>query len=277
MKLKDSFYYQPYQNLLKKGVSFADYSKKKNYYNQLAFLFEAACSREPYTKREAVFVYKVAKLYRKSPRTFLDISCGTGRHDRELAKKGLAVTGVDGSKALLLIARQKSKGIPYKHSDMRTFTVSHKFDCAFSLWESYNYLSREDDIKRFFQRCAKHINVGGILILDSRNFWRKDLPKKVILQRHFTDAGYDVDLLVRKRTILHDRVHEGLFIYCLQHKNGSQTIIVDQELVRTYTIQDLQRYCGKHLRLVKIFGDFDTTNQYKKAVSKRMIVVFQRV
>lgn len=278
MTIRNSFFYKPYQTLNGGGASFADFSKQKNYYNQLAFLFEEGSSRNPYTKKEADFVVSLAKKYcNQSNLSFLDVPCGTGRHSRHISKKGFSVTGVDGSGKLLRVAKQRDKITFYKKGDLRNFKVGRKFDCAFSLWESYNYLSKTSEMKAFLDGCAQHLKKGGILILDSRNFWREGLLKKKVQERSFRTSMYDVDLIIRKQTFLKKRVHEGIFMYfATNRKNGRQSVVIDQELVRIYDIRDIKRLALRKFDIIGSFGDFDIKDNYSKRQSKRMIVVLRK-
>ena len=278
-KLKDSFYYQPYQLLEKRKTSFADFSKGKNYYNQLAFLFEEASSRNHHTEKETDFLIELTRKYLNVDRPrFLDIACGTGRHDRILTKEGFQIIGIDSSDSLLKIARQKDKKTLYKKADFRTFKLREKFDCIFSLWEAYNYLSQQKDIKAFFKQSCLHLKSGGVLVLDSRNFWRKEASLKKVQSRNFQTDDYDVDLIIRKQTLLKERVHEGIFMYFLTNKkSGHQNVIIDQELVRIFNLRELEQAAGTNFKLLRTFGDFDFKKSYNKQKSERMIVVFQKI
>lgn len=277
MKLKDSFYYTPYQDIERKKDSFADYSKQKNYYNQLAFLFEDASSRSPHTQKEVEFLLQISKKNLGANFSFLDLACGTGRHDRILSERGFDVVGLDGSKELLKIARSKDKKTKYVQADLRQFSFADKAKCAFSLWESYNYLSQPKDIHAFFASCYEALDEGGILILDSRNFFKKGLPKHKFQERKFITDDYEVELYIKKRTVLEDKVHEGVFMYFLTNtKTGRQNLVVDQELVRVWRPSELTRLCIEKFKLIDKYGDFDVENKYDKDSSDRMILVFKK-
>src|SRR4051812_46712231 len=59
----------------------------------------------------------------RPPAEVLDLACGTGRHSREFAARGLAVTGLDYTESYLEQARKAAKKerlpIPFVHADMR--------------------------------------------------------------------------------------------------------------------------------------------------------------
>src|SRR5688500_8079313 len=107
MNIINSIYYTSYVKLLKNSVSFSDYSKGKSYYTQLAPLFDAMNSREELTQQEVNLLVRVAQEHTdKKVHAFLDIACGTGRHLKELTKRGYTGFGIDASRNLLEIARK---------------------------------------------------------------------------------------------------------------------------------------------------------------------------
>lgn len=239
MKLKNSFYYFSYKDLEKRGVSFADVAKKKNYYNQLGFLFEKACRNNPKTRTEALFIRDLALRSFPNP-SFLDMACGTGRHARILSQLGYDVTGVDNSKKLLTFAKRKDKKTKYIQSDMRKFNLNQKFDCIYCLWDAYVYLSKDDEMFSFIKNCHKHLNKNGILILQSRNFQNTSL-KRDSDETDFKVENFTVNLTRKRFTHIKDRVHEGIFMYKIESESENY-LIVDQELVRTYSLKDLKKF-----------------------------------
>ncbi len=274
MNLKNSIYYIPYKRLIKANISFADFAKKKPYYNEMAFLFEKASSRNLYTAKEAAFIANIAKRYLKHPRDFLDIPCGVGRHSKILSKRGFSVVGVDSSKQLLSLARKGDAKTRYIISDMRNFSLQKKFDCVYSIWDAYVYLSRPQDITEFIDKIYKHSREKSILILDARNFWRKN-PKDRLTKKTFTVGDYDIEAVAKRTTNLKDKVHEAIFMYALSgRKKGA--LVVEQELVRVYPIDELKKYLKNKFKIIKLFGNF-TQSSYNPDRSDRLIVVAQKI
>ncbi len=104
----------------------------------------------------------------------LDIGCGTGRHSRELAKRGYSVTGIDLSESLL----NKAKGIAIKDGlnidfqiqDARALTFSNEFDLAIMLCEGAFPLMETDEMNyQILQNATKALKDGGKLILTTLN------------------------------------------------------------------------------------------------------------
>lgn len=274
MKLKNSIYYTPYRNLIKTNVSFADFAKKKPYYNEMAFLFEKASSRNTYTKQEANFIIDITKKYIEQPKGFLDIPCGVGRHSRILAKNGFNVVGVDFSKQLLSLAEASDSKTTYVRSDMRNFNLKKQFDCIYSIWDAYVYLSRPEDISKFVTNAYRHSKNGGILILDARNFWQKN-PNDRLAQKNFSVGKYNINLLAQRPTNIKDKVHEAIFMYLLDDgKRGA--LVVEQELVRIYSLGELKRLLRGKFKIINLFGNFAKA-PYNRAKSDRLIIVARKI
>ena len=274
MKLKNSIYYIPYQQLIKANISFADFAKKKPYYNEMAFLFEKASSRNLYTEQEAGFIIDIAKKYIKQPKDFLDIPCGVGRHSKILSKNRFNVVGIDFSKQLLSLAKKTDTKTKYIRSDMRDFNARKRFDCIYSIWDAYVYLSRPKDIRKFIAKAYQHSKSKSILILDARNFWQKN-PTDRLTQKIFSVGGYNIEMVAKRTTNIKDKVHEAIFMYSLKSKKGG-ALVVEQELVHIYSISEIKRLLKNKFKVTKLFGDF-AQNPYHPDRSSRLIIVAQKI
>ena len=73
---------------------------------------------------EADFVERFA------PSSVLDGGCGTGRVGRELARRGVSVTGVDIDPEMLATARLKAPEIDWRIGDLATIDLARRFDAV---------------------------------------------------------------------------------------------------------------------------------------------------
>src|SRR5271155_2178344 len=100
----------------------------------------------------------------------LDLCCGPGRHAVEFAKRGLEVTGVDGSGFLLDRARERARdaGVPVEwvQDDMRRFRQPANFELACSLFTSFGYFADEADNLRVLQNVWESLRDGGVFVID---------------------------------------------------------------------------------------------------------------
>jgi SAM-dependent methyltransferase len=102
----------------------------------------------------------------------LDVPCGHGRHAVELARRGLAVTGVDLSEASLELAdaaaRAAGVDLDLRSTDMRRLGFHAEFDAALDLFTSIGYGSETDDAA-VLGGIRRALRPGGRLLLDTAN------------------------------------------------------------------------------------------------------------
>jgi 2-polyprenyl-3-methyl-5-hydroxy-6-metoxy-1,4-benzoquinol methylase len=104
----------------------------------------------------------------------LDIGCGTGRHSRELAKRGYNVTGIDLSESLLKraeeLAEKDGLKINFLHQDARALTFSKEFDLAIMLCEGgFSLMETDEMYYQILQNAAKALKDNGKLIFTTLN------------------------------------------------------------------------------------------------------------
>jgi len=108
------------------------------------------------------------------PRRLLDVGCGTGGHAIELARRGLALTGVDLSAAMLAHARDKAAVLPadrqpnWHCGDARDFDAGQTFDAAIMMFAVVGYLTRNEDVLAGLRNIRRHLQPGAVFVCD---FW----------------------------------------------------------------------------------------------------------
>lgn len=104
----------------------------------------------------------------------LDIGCGTGRHSRELAKRGYNVTGIDLSLSLLNRARElaaeEGLHIDFRNLDARILDFADEFDLVIMLCEGGFSLMETDEMNySILQNAANALKVNGKFIFTTLN------------------------------------------------------------------------------------------------------------
>ncbi len=96
----------------------------------------------------------------------LDLGCGSGDPiARHLVQRGLSVTGVDSSPAMIELCRARLPGAEFHVADMRCLALQRRFD-AILAWDSVFHLTA-DDQTRMFPIFARHAGPAAVLMFTS--------------------------------------------------------------------------------------------------------------
>ena len=124
--------------------------------------------------------------------TVLELACGTGRLTLPLAERGLKVTGLDNSEAMLVAAEAKAAayGLATRFvlGDVRQFALDLEFDLISLPNNSLGHLHTLPDIQACFTSVLRHLAPGGRFVVDMFN------PSLTLLLRepgrHYPLASY---------------------------------------------------------------------------------------
>lgn len=100
------------------------------------------------------------------PGRLLDLCCGTGHLAAELSRRGYRVTGLDGSPALLALAKKRAPRADFRRADARRFKLPAEFDAAVSMFDSLNHMLTPDDLARAFRNARAALKPGGRFLFD---------------------------------------------------------------------------------------------------------------
>lgn len=116
------------------------------------------------------FYKKLLALYRKTPKTGLDLACGTGSLSVLLAAEGLQVLGVDASEEMLTEAYDKAAMLerpPYFiRQKMQRLRLPSPVDFAVCCLDGINYLTKPEDCRETFRRVFDSLTPGGLFVFD---------------------------------------------------------------------------------------------------------------
>lgn len=138
-------------------------------YNALAESYDRLTSDVDY---EAVvnFYFDILSRENVNPRTAADLACGTGSVAALLAKRGIAVTGVDLSEEMLTVAQQKTQALCprpfFVCQDLSELRLPRGVDLAVCALDSLDYITEPERCAAAISRIYKALNPGGIFIFD---------------------------------------------------------------------------------------------------------------
>ena len=138
-------------------------------YHNLAISYDRLTSDVDY-EATVDFYYEILKREGLSPRTAVDLACGTGSVTTILANKGLQVVGVDMSEEMLTVASQKAgeAGVCpwFICQSLQQLHLPRAVDMAVCALDSLDYITDPKDCQEAIRRIYKYLNPGGIFIFD---------------------------------------------------------------------------------------------------------------
>ena len=106
----------------------------------------------------------------------LELGCGTGRVALALAAEGFRVTGLDLSKQMLGVFREKlaqkpelADMITIVHGNMANFSFDRKFDMVIAPFRAFQALTDDRDIDSSLVCIYDHLSDGGVFIVNVFN------------------------------------------------------------------------------------------------------------
>ncbi len=219
----------------------------------------------------------------------LEIGCGTGRILIPTAKAGVRVTGLDNSKEMLKICREKLDGesadvrdrVDLVHADMRDFNLGRKFSLISIPFGPFNYLVSADEQIRCLNRIKSHLNDSGILVVDLwypnlRDLWESENGADIVHKKTpFTmQDGRSVTWGIRNTSVDYNQqiIQEEMF-YNVVYPDGHK-----EKMVYPCPMRYFFRYEVEHLlartgfELTSVFADFDKEPFGSKYPSEMVIV-----
>ena len=121
-------------------------------------------------KGVVAFYFDILQREGLSPKTAVDLACGTGSVAVLLADRGLSVVGVDMSPEMLAMASEKigdRENAPlFVCQDLTHLHLPKGVDLAVCALDSLDYITDPADCKQAICRIYKALNPGGCFIFD---------------------------------------------------------------------------------------------------------------
>ncbi len=138
-------------------------------YQGFAGVYDALMKHTDYGKWTD-YIEQVFRHYERTPKTIVDLACGTGSITALLARRGYSVIGVDASEDMLDAAREKHRKlglkVPFICQDMRDLSLHRPVDAIICMCDGFNYLLSHQDLERTFSRIYHFLKPGGLLLFD---------------------------------------------------------------------------------------------------------------
>ena len=138
-------------------------------YKELAVSYDRLTNDVDYAAVVA-FYDKILEQEGVTPRTVVDLACGTGSVTALLAQKGWQVTGVDMSEDMLTVAWDKTQNMKnpprFVCQPLQRLHLPRGVDLAVCALDSLDYITDPADCATAITRVYRALNPGGIFIFD---------------------------------------------------------------------------------------------------------------
>ncbi len=169
----------------------------------------------------------------------LDVPCGQGRHAHLLAENGFDVTGLDYSRDLLDVARQRgtSAHLRYIQGDMRSLPAkwNNRFAAVLNLFTSFGFFMDPADDVKVIREFARVLQPNGVLV------WHGGSRDGVMAKFLSRDWWKSADGTM----IAHERTFDPLsgILTIRSHWSGQKRSGEREHRIRLYTASRLAELC----------------------------------
>lgn len=134
-------------------------------YSSLAAVYDKLTFNVNYKKR-AEYIKNI--LYGDGIKSglVLDLACGTGSVSKYLSEWGYEMILCDLSPEMLALAREKNPRSLILNQDMTRLDLYGTVNAVICSLDSINHLTKEDDVKKTFERASLFTEKGGAFLFD---------------------------------------------------------------------------------------------------------------
>lgn len=230
-----------------------------------------------FASRDDVDFYKELAL--EHGRKALELGVGTGRVAIELARAGVSVWGIDNSRYMLDVAREKlgkepiivRNRVTLQLGDMREFRLNEKFPFVYVPASTFEHCIREEDQKSCLNSVYNALEKKGILAFDvsqprpgkpESSWWidRRELGRNEVVRTIFSRRDPQTNIV--SVDLFFDFYQDGR-LGERYHEYGEARISTKKDL------EDLLGETGFNVE--RVYGDFDRSAYSKE--SERAIFV----
>lgn len=203
--------------------------------------------------------------YLKPGDSVLDLACGTATLCTMLKLKGYEPEGLDLSETILEIAKEKMKinhlNFPLYHKDMTNFRLGKKYDMITCFFDSVNFLSDIQDVKKLFDQAYLHLKDNGYFIID--------VFSKAMMSEYETNDIKE-DYLTFKLDWTTKKSSPKTLKHTITITEGDD-VFKENYYEYYYDIRELN---SSKFKIIKISGDF---NDDLEPTDERILIVYQKL
>lgn len=217
---------------------------------------------EKLARDEVRFLWKAMGL--GAGESLLDAPCGTGRHARAFASRGLKVTGMDLSPALIRMAKAGERGpnLTYEVGNLLDLNKYRgRFDAVVNLFTSFGYFSTDAKNGAVMRGLVSALKPGGRIAFNL-------IDRDWLLKNFQANSGSEkngIFTLEARRYDPKTRVIEAQTVVLNQRKGRGKVYYHRTRLYSKSEVVRLMKASG--LTRVEVYGDTDGSSFEKGETS----------
>lgn len=211
-------------------------------YSSLAKYYDLLHNQKDYSWEANDFLKLINKYKKTEWNYLLDIACGTWNHISYF-KEYFQCDGLDISKDLIDLAKQKNNDSKFFVWNMIDFVLPNKYDAITSLFSSTSYLSKEFEIEKTLANFYNHLNIWWVLLIE--NVYIKDFFEPVKNHiRSYDDLNISINRII-DMNIDWDYVIADANYNILDKKSWENYNFRDKHMLRLFGKEEIEKYLKK--------------------------------
>lgn len=192
-------------------------------------------------------ILKYFELNNKIINNHLDLGCGCGTLCDYFYHNNISTKGVDISKYMIEIAKDKNHNIDFEIGDMTTYKSNSTYDLITITCDTINHILKEDSFDCMFKNIYNMLNNDGFFIFDILNKDKIEFNKLIISNRdnnikveyYFTEKNdiinTNVKVLKNDKLVFEDdekeKIYSNKFIEKMLIKNNFNIIKISDKIL----------------------------------------------
>jgi SAM-dependent methyltransferase len=245
-----------------------------------ADLYELAFSYRD-IPREVDFLLAASAAYgRAAPRDAVEYACGPAYHLRELARRGLSVTGVDLSDAMAAraeaAARREGLSLSVLRGDMRD-SAPPPADLACIMLSSLHHLLADADLSAHLSAAGRALRQGGIYLIEAIH--PEDFTKPAGRETRWEVEANGARVRARWRLLRElpgERCETELSL--VGGLPGAERALSDRSLLRRHARPSLEALITAEgsFEVAATLGDLDLAVPFESKEAWRMVLILRK-
>ncbi|HKJ31959.1 MAG TPA: class I SAM-dependent methyltransferase [Balneolales bacterium] len=170
-------------------------------YQSLALIYDALMQDINY-EYWSDFIDAVIQTHHPDAETVLELACGTGSFALSLDELACYdIMATDQSGKMIEVAKNKASAIPnnvfFQQMDFTNISITETFDIVLMLFDSINYMLKDDDIVKVFNQVKQLLNPVGFFIFDFTTPSNSEKAEKLLNEQGVSENGYEFERISR--------------------------------------------------------------------------------